>query len=759
MRNLPSNGRLYQYDESATDSRGDQVNAGDVLTDDGYQCDGWLCKRVLYEGHRDYFNWPEQTYDGTDLNVTADTFEYEVKDATTTSAPTTVFVRVRNVNDAPVLSVPGNLSGTPPVSFVPEQSMKLFGGIILEDPDRDLGYYRVTLKLAKSIGKLTELAHKQDGLDPASWHKWQGDSQMGNVVFEPPDGLLGYCPTAVCSTGSIGGCSNRCAKGDGSQDYEMEIFLTPATLRNVLADLEFNCKTSTDNTLTITIQDFDDGEGAMDGNHLRADIQVDIFAVEEEEETAGCGDNSFDQVDGNSDGTVTAAELAQCGLCTLTDQAGLTPCSELLEGADVNKDGNLDSEEFGSSDAIAEAVKVADAKQKVGATDGAITYVAGVVVLIIFLVLCLVSFRRFRGRVAFRDRWGHRNPKRLRTRDMRLVVPIWSLTCFFLTIVLSWVRCSGGPLTFYRMDVYGDGECSDEIEQEHRNNSIYEVNGRCIAGIPQGFMLSHSMLLSLLIGLFFPLVTLEVLGRPMGRLLCAGVAVAWIVLLAIVGVQFKQYKQEPEPPWVFEKDGEEVLGIQWTLRSGEVKEMVRPRQGAYAAGIFTLLFTTPLFILFTLCVGGALARIHGDEEDSESSSDEEDRKKRRRKGGKDKRGRRDKKDKKKSKSKSRRKREDSEAADSGSSSEDEEAPKKKPAPPKKPPPPKAPPPRQITNHTDVQVDETEWHYMDISSQQQGPVTAAQLREMYEDGTLFASTYVWCEDMDSWKELKEAPIKL
>ena len=29
----------------------------------------------------------------------------------------------------------------------------------------------------------------------------------------------------------------------------------------------------------------------------------------------------------------------------------------------------------------------------------------------------------------------------------------------------------------------------------------------------------------------------------------------------------------------------------------------------------------------------------------------------------------------------------------------------------------------------------------------------------EDGTLYASTYVWCEEMDSWKELKQAPITL
>ena len=74
--------------------------------------------------------------------MTADTFAYEVKDATTTSAPATVHMRVRNVNDAPVLN------GTD-VSFVEDELMKIFGGITLHDPDRDLGYYRVTLKRAR----------------------------------------------------------------------------------------------------------------------------------------------------------------------------------------------------------------------------------------------------------------------------------------------------------------------------------------------------------------------------------------------------------------------------------------------------------------------------------------------------------------------------------------------------------------------------------------------------------------------------------
>ena len=41
------------------------------------------------------------------------------------------------------------------------------------------------------------------------------------------------------------------------------MFATPNTLRNVIADLKFYSKFGTINEITITIQDFDDGEGAM----------------------------------------------------------------------------------------------------------------------------------------------------------------------------------------------------------------------------------------------------------------------------------------------------------------------------------------------------------------------------------------------------------------------------------------------------------------------------------------------------------------
>ena len=231
VRSLPSHGRLYQYSEGAADFRGAQIVAGgsggsgNVLTDNGTACGDWLCKRVLYEGELDYFNWPERTYNGTDLNVTADTFEYEVKDATTTSAPATVFVRVRNVNDAPLISGPAN------TTFVAEKLMKLFGGITLTDPDRDLGYYRVTFELENILAKMTELVHKQPGTADASWDRWQGQDQMSNVVNE----LLPYCPTSVCDSGptNLKGCSSKCTKSDGSQDNKIVMFVTPGTLRKV----------------------------------------------------------------------------------------------------------------------------------------------------------------------------------------------------------------------------------------------------------------------------------------------------------------------------------------------------------------------------------------------------------------------------------------------------------------------------------------------------------------------------------------------
>ena len=82
---------------------------------------------------------------------------------------------------------------------------------------------------------MTELEHKQSGTADASWDKWQGENEMSNVANE----LLLYCPRSVCNSGpsSLRGCSSSCTSSDGSQDWKMEMFATPATLRKVTAEL------------------------------------------------------------------------------------------------------------------------------------------------------------------------------------------------------------------------------------------------------------------------------------------------------------------------------------------------------------------------------------------------------------------------------------------------------------------------------------------------------------------------------------------
>ena len=74
---------------------------------------------------------------------------------------------------------------------------------------------------------MTELQHKQSGTEDASWDKWQGENEMANVVADraaTPPGLLGYCPSAVCSSGpsSLKGCSSKCTSSDGSQDWKID---------------------------------------------------------------------------------------------------------------------------------------------------------------------------------------------------------------------------------------------------------------------------------------------------------------------------------------------------------------------------------------------------------------------------------------------------------------------------------------------------------------------------------------------------------
>ena len=45
--------------------------------------------------------------------------------------------------------------------------------------------------------------------------------------------------------------------------------------------------------------------------------------------------------------------------------------------------------------------------------------------------------------------------------DVRIVIPLLASLTFLINLALTFARCDGSPFTFYKMDVNGDGACSD----------------------------------------------------------------------------------------------------------------------------------------------------------------------------------------------------------------------------------------------------------------------------------------------------------
>ena len=735
---------------------------------------GWYYARVLYKGNLNYFNWPEvNPYTDApkqSLNVTMESFSYKVSTSTESSSSATVHMRVRNVNDPPVLTVPAN------ITFYGAEDTKHFESapnkIIIDDPDRGLGFYRVVASTSSSLAYLTETVHEQQSTQSISFDKWQGYGDIGNVVAE----LIGYCPRAVCERSSSAiGCDSgtSCLQSNGGASRYKKIMATPLVVESFFQDVSFRRdggSVGSQATLTFTVEDWDDGEGPQGGE-------------------IGYDGNGNDW--GANPEVGATCSGATCGPCQAPNCYSSTAQVVMIRG-DLADAGGSNS---GTSD------------EQFGAGDSIPSWFGGAAMFLICFGACCTEWGRNRKRSAKYNQFGRKTPREQRTRDMRIIVPAEAVMCFGLTIILFIVRSGGSPLQFFRMDLYGDGECSDEIEERHQNDTTYVDNGACIAGIPEGYMQSHSMLPGLLFGVFAPLAILEVAGRPNGRLLVGAVALAWFILDIIISSLFKAWaKQIPEFPWIInETDGSISLGKQWEYAGpdGELVEQLerRPQQSNTAFGIFFIIFFFPFLIMCTVAGATCYVKMAPAEEESSSDDSEDERqkqkakkkaKKKKKKGGKSDRKEKDGKKKDKDKKAKRRKDDDSDGGDdSDDSDSDVEKPaarKKKPAPPpkkdkppppskgtpRKPPPPKTPPAPQITFHAEseyerpaapasinieVLTDETEWFYMDPSNQQMGPVTAAGMKQMYDDGELHASTYVWCEDMDVWKELKDAPLHL
>ena len=278
LEGLPVHGTLYQYDDRAADSKGSPITAAMLpvtVTDEPWNdpvnplccnkngivatCDGstggvyvWLCPRLVYEGDLDWFSWPTQTRNGVALNESDENWSYHVTSATETSASANISVRVRNINDPPIVVL------SPKASFAPQSQKNpgLLRSILsVTDADRGVGLYQIKLQLSSMTGTLTETSLKQpaDGLyrGTASLQYWQWDTRFIET-------LLGYCPP-VCS-GMPGSClGSSCLMGDGLDMRNWSFFVSPATLPSVLEKIEFFSSSATSLTLSVEINDFDDG--------------------------------------------------------------------------------------------------------------------------------------------------------------------------------------------------------------------------------------------------------------------------------------------------------------------------------------------------------------------------------------------------------------------------------------------------------------------------------------------------------------------
>ena len=68
----------------------------------------------------------------------------------------------------------------------------------------------------------------------------------------------------------------------------------------------------------------------------------------------------------------------------------------------------------------------------------------------------------------------------------------------------------------------------------------------------------------------------------------------------------------------------------------------------------------------------------------------------------------------------------------------------------------APPPRQPSSEEREVLERALWFYLAEKDEQIGPMPFAELRRVWRDGRIGASTYVWREGMADWLPLREVP---
>ena len=671
---MPSHGRIWQYDETAADKKGAEIlAAGTNISDVAPPCADdpqWLCPRLMYEGELDFFSLPKQTYLGTPLNNSDDALNFTVYSESEVSEPAVQTIEVRNVNDPPKLVAPQN------ASFILMVNNKVLDGVRIDDPDRGVGFYQVQLKLKSTSGKgsfsETETKQASAPMPAGSWDRYQ-------LSMTSVKNMVGYCPPVCMQIGSS--CSGTCTKGDGSTDHTLIAFAAPETANQMLPSVLFIPDNKQSNTFELTVLDFDDGL---------------------------------------CEWQLPPPSTCKTGFCckTRSDKGGTGDGDVLVSQASVELFWNPSTGELDGEDA-----------SPVAGQSGVLSYVPTAAALLLILGLCIAACCLQRGRTRRRLRNGDRTPRQVRTWDQRHAVPIISCLAFGLHAAMFAARCGGSPWTLMVMDFYGnfydtptrcgyfvavgetgyDGkkcsvepavpaacpadDCFGELTDAETSCllSSHTANAGCLAGLPEGFMVSRSMGDVAVLGLLLPIgmICLDGRGR-FARAIAFAWAFVWLAFGVVKSALFDAFPNNiPDPPFIVfsptavNQDGEAgdyVLGMKTT--GEDIVEI--PLQNTFAFPLIFLMAGAPLLIMVFILLGCCITcvrrarNLENDESSDDDSSDEEDRKKKKkraktRKGKSKGKSKRAKDEKSKKKKKRRKDDSDSDDDDDDDDDEDEEA--------------------------------------------------------------------------------------
>ncbi len=63
----------------------------------------------------------------------------------------------------------------------------------------------------------------------------------------------------------------------------------------------------------------------------------------------------------------------------------------------------------------------------------------------------------------------------------------------------------------------------------------------------------------------------------------------------------------------------------------------------------------------------------------------------------------------------------------------------------------------IPSTVDPKFYSTAWYYVDNASNQQGPIEFSMLKKLIEENQISKEHFIWCEEWDNWKLVKEVPF--